>query len=197
MTSRSIHLRWRGYCSIVSFSFGSQNKAHLLEPEGKLVILDVNGSNGGDFRLVVVYAPIVAGQPEFIRRLEVFLSTSLPFVLVGDFNAILVVKLDTVGLPDEKRNCKAPHTCSKYFKLSNRYRLDFPNMPMWTWIHRIGTSRSYLDRILWWFLDNDSISCPRLQTVGYGGPHRRMDFIAYLDLDGPPRLSIKDNNSAS
>lgn len=45
----------------------------VLDHEGELVVLDVNGSNGETFRLVAVYVPTGARQPKYFRSLEVFL----------------------------------------------------------------------------------------------------------------------------
>lgn len=49
-------------------------KAFFLDPEGKLVVLDLNSSDRGAFRLVAAYAPIGAGQSDYFERLEVFLG---------------------------------------------------------------------------------------------------------------------------
>lgn len=53
------------------------------------MVLNENGSNSEAFSLVAVYAPRGTGQPDKFRRLDVFLGTFLPLVLVGDFNSIL------------------------------------------------------------------------------------------------------------
>lgn len=50
---------------------------------GKLVVLDVNSSEGGSLRLVVVYAPTGVGQLDYFRRLETFLASSRNLVLGG------------------------------------------------------------------------------------------------------------------
>ena len=126
---------------------GLQVRTIFLDPEGKSVVLDVSNGEGDAFRLVAVYAPTGAGRPEFFRRLEVFLGTSRSLVLVGDWNAILDARLDAAGLTDRRGGCKSLAHLLRRFHLSDRYRLDFPNAPMWTWTNRIGSSRSYLDRV--------------------------------------------------
>lgn len=56
-----------------------------------------------------------AGQPDYFRHLEVFLGISQPLVVVGDWNAVLDVCLDYVGL-DKRRGAKASQTSSNVSK---------------------------------------------------------------------------------
>ena len=77
----------------------------FLDPNGKLVVLDVRNSEGSAFRLVAVYAPTGAGRPDFFGRLEPFLGTSRSLVLVGDWNGILDARWDCVGLADRRGWC--------------------------------------------------------------------------------------------
>lgn len=60
----------------------------------------------------------------------VFVGTFPSLVLVGDFNAILDAQLDCVGLTNRKGDCKNLANLLRYFQLSDRYRLDYPNMLM-------------------------------------------------------------------
>lgn len=64
--------------------------------------LNVKDNYGSAFKLVALYAPSGAGQPEFFRRLEAFLGTSRSLELIGDWNAILVVRVDWVVVADRK-----------------------------------------------------------------------------------------------
>ncbi len=149
-------------------SLGLEVRKIFLDPDGKLVVLDVDGSEGAAFRLVAVYAPTGAGRPDFFRRLEPFLGTSRSLVVLGDFNGILDARWDCVGLANNRRGgCKSLVNLLRRFQLSDRYRLDFPNTPLWTWSKRDGSSRSYLDRILVRAADKNSVGCPQFKLVGY------------------------------
>lgn len=70
--------------------------------DGRLVFLDVNGSENGTFRLLAVYVPTGADRPDFFRHLEAFSGMSHSLVLVGDWNGILDAQ-DCVGLVDSRR----------------------------------------------------------------------------------------------
>lgn len=58
-------------------------RAIFLDPDGRVVDLDINGSEGSAFRLVVVYHTSDDGRPDFFRCLETILGTSRALVLVG------------------------------------------------------------------------------------------------------------------
>lgn len=64
-------------------SSGLEVNVIFLVQDDILVVLDVNGSEGGDLRLAVDYASIGARREEFFRRLEIFLGTSHSLILVG------------------------------------------------------------------------------------------------------------------
>lgn len=65
-------------------------KSIFIDPVGKLVVLDVNSSDGDVFRLVASYVPTGVGRSEYFKRLEVFLGRYRILVLVGDWNTVLV-----------------------------------------------------------------------------------------------------------
>lgn len=92
------------------------------------VVLDVCKSEGGAFRLVAVYTPKEVKQLYFLRLLEVFFSTSRSSEIMSCCNAILVVRLDRMGLIDKReRECKGLTNLLSRFQLSDRYQQDFPN----------------------------------------------------------------------
>lgn len=64
-------------------SFDTQVQIILLNPDGKVVALNINGSEGGTFRLVATYIITKTGRSDFFRRLETFLRISCTLVLVG------------------------------------------------------------------------------------------------------------------
>lgn len=74
----------------------------FLDPEGKLVVLDVKSNESVTFRFVAVYASTRAGQSGFFRRLEVLDGTSRSLIFVGDWNAIL----DRVEQADRRGDCR-------------------------------------------------------------------------------------------
>ena len=64
---------------------------------GRLVVADV-AVKSFKFRLVVVYVPnIAAEKASFFRRSAPFLHDKKRLVLMGDWNAILDLKIDKVG----------------------------------------------------------------------------------------------------
>lgn len=66
------------------------------------MVLDAKSSQDDAFTLVTGYAPPGAGQPAFLRLMEVFLGTSYSLFLVGDWIAILHACQDRVGLIDRR-----------------------------------------------------------------------------------------------
>lgn len=64
-------------------SFNIEVQAIFLDPDGRLVVLDENGSGGDTVRLVVVYALTETGRTVFFRCLEIFRGISHSLVLVG------------------------------------------------------------------------------------------------------------------
>ena len=159
---------------------GLEIRPIFKDPEGKLVVLDVNSSEGGAFRLVAAYAPTGAGRPAFFRRLEDFLGTSRSLVLAGDWNAILDARWDYEGMADRRGGCKSLTNMLSRFQLTDRFRLDYPTAPMWTWANSSGSARSYLDRIFCRLADRDSIGCPHFKVVGYSD-HKFV--ICMVDID--------------
>lgn len=71
-----------------------------MDTEAKMMILDMNSSGGDAIRFVVTYTLTGAGQPDFFRRLEVFLRTSQPLVKVVDYNAVFEPRLDCMRLSE-------------------------------------------------------------------------------------------------
>lgn len=71
----------------------------FVDPESKMVVWDVNSSDGGAFRLVTFYPLTDAGQLPFLQTAgDVFLESSQPLVLMDIWNSILDEGLDCVGL---------------------------------------------------------------------------------------------------
>lgn len=81
------------YCGTLPKDLDLKIKAAFLNPEGKLVVIDVNNSDGCAFKLVTAFAPTGAGQSGYFKRLCVFLGMSRFLVLVGDWNAVLDVSI--------------------------------------------------------------------------------------------------------
>lgn len=63
-------------CSIVSKSRDLETRSVFVDPEGNIVVLDVNSSDGGAFRMVTVYALTGAEQTNYFKHLKFFLRTS-------------------------------------------------------------------------------------------------------------------------
>lgn len=61
----------------------------FLESVCLLVLLTVNGSEGGAFRLAVVYAPTGAEWLDILSCVDTFLGTFRTLVLVGDKTVFL------------------------------------------------------------------------------------------------------------
>lgn len=59
-------------------------KAFILDLASRLVVLGVNGSEGGALGLVVVYALTKTRSSVFFKYLEIFLGMTHSLVLVGD-----------------------------------------------------------------------------------------------------------------
>ena len=103
-----------------------------------------------EFLVVAVYASnIVVDRVPFFRRLAPFLYNPKRIVLIGDWNAILDLKIDRVG-----REARGLGKCENSLidfmarhDVVDRFRLDHPGKEMWMWQ---GNSRvrSYLDRVL-------------------------------------------------
>lgn len=116
VTSRSSHLlaalKWVVGCRCCSEKAYFEVRPIFLDLDCKLVVLDVDSSEVGAFKLVTVYSPTGAEQPDFFRSLEVFLGTSPSLVLVVVWNSNLDTRLGYVGLADSRGDAKASHTCS-------------------------------------------------------------------------------------
>lgn len=110
---------------------------------------------------------ILNGRTYFIRCLKVFLRTSRPLLLVGDWNATLDTNLWYVGRYSNRRGCKCLKDLFKCFQMSDRYRLDHPNVTMWLRSHRIGSSILYLDRIFCRIVNIDSVGYLQFYVVSY------------------------------
>uniref|UniRef100_A0A0L8H7G3 exodeoxyribonuclease III n=1 Tax=Octopus bimaculoides TaxID=37653 RepID=A0A0L8H7G3_OCTBM len=78
-----------GVAVLIKKNLDFQIRAVFLDPEGRLVVLDVTHESKQSFRLVAAYAPNGQRQSDFFRNLEYFLLTSKTIVLLGDFNTIL------------------------------------------------------------------------------------------------------------
>lgn len=94
-----------------------------------------------------MYAPTGSGQPDFFRCLEVFPGMSRSLVLVVDWNYILDVHVDCVGLEGIGGGSESVASLLSNFQVAGRCRLDNSNAPLWTWTNSIELSSSYLDRI--------------------------------------------------
>lgn len=92
-------------------------KAVFLDSEGKLVVLNWNGSDGGAFKLL---APIEAGQSDYFKRLDIFLRTSRTFLLVGVWDVVLDERSDCMSVYNRRRGTKASKSCLNVLKCLTR-----------------------------------------------------------------------------
>lgn len=99
-------------------SLDFQIRANLLDPDCRMVVLGLNDSEGGTFRLGTVYAQTGAGKPDFFRHLETFLGKSCMLVLVEDWNSILNAWKECVGLINSRRRCKSLENLLRTFQFS-------------------------------------------------------------------------------
>ena len=90
---------------------------------------------------------------------------------MGDWNAILDPKIDTVG-----RGANRWGRCESSLigfvtrhDLVDRFRLDHPGRDMWTWLDRSPSAEvgSYLDRVLERRADIDFVSCPTFHLIAW------------------------------
>ena len=134
---------------------------------GLLVVADV-GVKSFKFRLVVVYAPITAVERvSFFRRLAPFLDDSKWLVLIGDSNAMLDPKIDSVGW-GASRLGKCESSLVDFmarYDLVNRFRLDHSEREMWAWLDSSSSAKvgSYLDSIR--RADCDFVSYPTFLLI--------------------------------
>ena len=114
-------------------AYGRRTSAGVSLLVGRSLDADVNVAFAGDrgrrvvadvavkrfkFRLVVVYAPnFAAERVSFFRRLALFLDDSKWLVLMGDWNAILDLKIDWV----ERGASRLGRCESSLFGLMTRY----------------------------------------------------------------------------
>lgn len=86
--------------------------------------------------------------------------TSKTLVLLGYFNAILDAHEGNVVSTERKENLRLEGML-KHFQLANYYRLDYPNIAVWTWTNGDGLRRSYIDRKFGKNSNEASFSCPQ------------------------------------
>ena len=118
----------------------------------RLVVADV-AVKSFKFHLVAVYAPnIVTERVSFFRRLVPFLDDTKQLVLIGDWNAILDLKIDKVGQGASRLGrCESSLVgFMTRHDLVDRFRLDHRGREMWTWLDSSHSAKvgSYLDRVL-------------------------------------------------
>ena len=102
--------------------------------------------------MVAVYAPnIVCKRCSFFRRLAPFFGDPKRLVLVGDWNAILDLKIERVGwIASRSDRCESSLIdLIAQHDLVDRFRLDHPGREIRTWLNRSPSLRtkSYLDRV--------------------------------------------------
>lgn len=76
----------------------------FVDPERRLVVIDMTPNGSKTFGLVGVYAARNIGQSECFRGQEKFLVTPHTLVLLGNFNTICDARVNSVGSnPDTRR----------------------------------------------------------------------------------------------
>lgn len=140
---------------------GLQVNAVFLDPEGRLVVLDVTHVSKQSFRLVAVYAPKECKQAGYCRYLKSFLVMSKTLALLGDFNNIFNVRVDIVGSTYTRGNHGFKSLLESYTRKVDPYRLFEPLISQLIWNKNGGSKRSYLDRLLIKSRDGDMFSCLR------------------------------------
>lgn len=111
--------------------------------------------------------PFLTGRSDSFPRLEIFLGTFQSLLLVGDRNTTSNTYVEYVGRDRSKKRCKCLKDVLRRFHLSDRYRLDHPNVTMWLRSHRIGSSILYLDRIFCRIVNIDSVGYLQFYVVSY------------------------------
>ena len=106
-----------------------------------------------EFRSVAIYTPnITAEKVSSFQRLAPFLDDPKRIVFVGDWNAILDPKIDSVGQGAKGSGMYKSSLIDLMARhdLVDRFRLDHPERKMWTWQDSSPSvrARSYLDRVL-------------------------------------------------
>lgn len=77
-----------------------------------------------------------------------FLDTSHSLVLLVDDNRIYDERVDSVGSFADRKGNVSFRIFYVAFQLADSYRLEFPNVPLWTTANSPGTSLSYIDGTL-------------------------------------------------
>ena len=121
----------------------------LADDGGRLVVANV-AVKIFEFRVDTVYAPnIAAERVSFFWSLAPFLDNLKRIVLMGDLNAILDPKVDSVRRRDRgSRRCESSLIdFMDRHDLVDRFRLDHQ---VWNWLDSSPSvrTRSYLDRVL-------------------------------------------------
>ena len=100
-----------------------------------------------------------------------FLDDSKRLVLMGDWNAILDLKIDKVGRGASRLGrCKSSLVgLMTRHDLVDRFRLDQPGWEMWTWLDSSPSAKVgfYLDRVLVSRADIDFVSCPTFHLIAW------------------------------
>lgn len=125
------------------------------DPERNLLVQDVNN------RLVAVHASIGAKRPESVRDME----TSLPLLLMGNWNGIIDERCDSVRIADRPVGCKCLDNLLIQFQPFEGYRQGCPNAPVWTCTNKLKSSGSYIDRIFSNKIHFNCAGCPSFKMV--------------------------------
>lgn len=135
----------------------------VLDPESRLVVLDVTHTTKRSFRVVVVYAPTGGGRADFFKNLERFLAALKTLLLFGDFIIVIDVRNDCTSSKKRRVNLGFTRLIESY-SLVDRYRLHAPSCTMWIWSNTVGSSRSYLDSVIC----RDTVSFHRCISFPHG-----------------------------
>ena len=141
-----------GVSLLVGHSLDADVNIVFAGDKGWLVLADV-GIKSFKLWLVAVYVPNTAVEKvSFFRRLALFLDDMKQLVLMGDWNAILDPKIDTVRWePSRLGRCESSLVdLMACHYLVDRSHLDHPEREMWTWLDSLPSAKvaSYLDRVL-------------------------------------------------
>lgn len=84
-----------------------------------------------------------------------------------------------MGMVHRRSWCKSFANLFRNFQLSDRHRLDFSAVSLWTLSNLNGSSISYIDRVFVRSEHRDSVDCLQFKLVGYTDLVKFISGISY------------------
>ena len=128
---------------------GTVSPTHISD-DGRLVSLDID-YGGSQLRFVSVYTPKISLDRKFLfSRLSEHLSVSRNNIVLGDFNCVNSMKLDTLGYSESSSSLEGSKELGyslSDFGLTDSFRYLTPRTKNITWFGHQATLASHLDQI--------------------------------------------------